>query len=177
MKFLILLKLLCFTITCINAQICIEKDIHSVTLFPPYSDCDIQNLAKIINNGSEVFILLPIKEKKYGDGYLLKSSRFLEKYQDMDEVKKELQKLPYDIDSIQLELYDFGIIWDFNLTRFKKKSNCELLNLYFDGDGNVKQLGNLSPTPFVIAELILRDIKVFLNWEGNFAVNKDFYCP
>jgi len=177
MKLSMLLGFFCFITICINAQPCIEKDINSIKLFPPYSDCEIQNLAEVINNGSEVFILLPVKDRKHGNGYLLKSSRFIEKYWDMEEVKKELQKLPYNIDSIRHELYDFGIIRDFNLVRFKKFSDCELLNLYFDSDGNVKQLGSLSPISYVIAELTLRNIKVFLNWDGIFIVDKEFYCP
>jgi len=172
--------LFCFLflgISCVKAQDCVEKDIYSVKLYPPYSDCDIKNLAKIITNGSEVFVLLPVRQRRCGNGYVLKSSRFLDKYWDIEEVEKELQRLPYDADSMSLKIYDFGIIWDCNLDRFKSKTNCELLNLYFDSDGEIKQLGNLSPTPYVIAELILRDIKVFLNWEGNFMVEKDAYCP
>jgi len=169
--------LCCLNLNCSNAQVCPEKDIATVKLYPPYTDCDIQNLAKIINNASEVFLLLPVKEEKNGSGYLLKSSRFLEKYWDKNEVDTELQKLPYEINSIKFELYDFGIIWDFNLTRFKQKSTCDLLSLYFDNEGNVKHLGNLNPIPFVVAELILRDVKVFLNNEGDFVINNKVYCP
>lgn len=177
MKVSLIMGFMCLILNCCNGQKCLEEDINKIRLFPPYTYCDIQNLTKIMNNGSEVFILLPVKEKNFGNGYLLKSSRFLERYWDEKEVKKELEKLPYEADSIEFETYDFGIIWDFNLDRFKQKSICELLSLYFDVEGNAKRLGNLSPIPFVVAELVLKDVKVFLNNEGEFTVDKELYCP
>ena len=166
--------LFCFCLPLIKAQ----KSIDSIRVSPPYSKEDLKDLARITENGSEIYFLIPVKGKCDEQGYSLTTTRtFREYFYDCKEGVRacaldSLMKMPIDVSNSFYRtfplFYDSQIAW-------VKGSTCELIDTYFGEDGYLDEISN-PYVIFVMYELIKRGVHMYPDRRSDFSLDYCRYC-
>lgn len=165
-------SLLIISVSCTSSQFAnAQRENSSLEICDAYSKgIEWYTLVEGNNQGNNGYFLLTTL-----DFDILNNGEALDTHKYCEQIRDLLSRT-YTEQGVGIGMYDIGFIDEDRLIRFDSIETCDLIDLYFDENGNYRKPGLTSPTAYLIASLLKRGVKVHATEPAVFYVDQVLYC-